>query len=156
MQKFQDLGLVSLKDKLQLDFPYLSKSNIDELIFAWDNVLVPNTYVLDKISQLNCNFALLSNVGLEHAEFIKNTLGNYPCLKNSEMHLSCYVGARKPTKLFFQSFLFDKPNQHWYFMDDINNNVNMAAKVGFTAFQFDLKSPSWKNDFDKIFDLLKG
>ena len=65
-----------------------------------------------------------------------------PVFNKCIQHFSCEVGARKPSKLFFQSFLMEEPHFHRsIFIDDIDENVEMAKKCGFRAVRFNI------NDF---------
>ena len=60
---------------------------------------------LKELENQDVKIALLSNMGLEHATFIRESLPEL--FQGRLLHLSCEVGARKPTKLYYQSFLQD-------------------------------------------------
>ena len=152
LQCDQDVGFTTIRKKINFMIKndtlswndYLPISNqhhekiINKLCNAWNKILKPSKIMFDFINELkndNITVALLSNMGSEHAEYIKNT---YPDLFNGNItHLSFEVGARKPSNLFFQSFLIDNPDfKNAIYIDDLEENVNAAKKNNFKAKKF--------------------
>lgn len=63
-------------------------------------------------------------------------------------HISYQVGARKPSKIYFQSFLLDHPG--WagaVYVDDRDDNLAVGKKYSFKSFKFEL---------DKVLQLSKA
>jgi len=159
IQARQDIGIKTLPVALKARFGF-NKSQIDRLITAWNHAIVPNEEMLDFVDSLKENgtkVAILSNMGLEHAAYIREV---YPRIFDGcTLHLSCEVGARKPTKLYYQSFLIQNPHfSGAIFLDDRPENVE-------TAKEFRLNAQHWRLDeFSKLakdqrqekLDLIKG
>ena len=87
-------------------------------------------------------------MGLEHAAYIRN---NHPeVFAGRILHLSCEVGARKPTKLYFQSFLMQHPEfADSVFVDDREENLEMAKQMGFEPHQFSLENLAQMSEDDR-------
>ena len=104
-------------------------SVLDELIGSWMKIISPLHKHIDFIKKLPCNIALLSNTGTDHAEVLKT-------LDIPIYHFSCYIGARKPSYLFYSSFLNRYPLFFGsVFIDDRQINLD-AAKEFFTPKHF--------------------
>ena len=116
---------------------------IDRIYDIWMNEVVhPIPEIVTVLEELvtRGRVALLSNIGSDHAKVIREKFP--PVFNKCIQHFSCEVGARKPSKLFFQSFLMDEPHFHRsIFVDDLIENVEMAKKCGFRAVRFNI------NDF---------
>ena len=83
--------------------------------------------------------ALLSNVGLEHAVQMARVLDIDSFFDKCVKHLSCHVGARKPTKLYYQSFLMQHPEFYGAaYLDDLQENLDASVPFGFRPRRFSL------------------
>ena len=92
---------------------------------------------LDDLKGQGEEVAILSNMGHEHATHIRE---NYPRIFDGcHLHLSCEVGARKPTKLYYQSFMMQYPHFAGApFFDDRPENVIAAKEFGLDGRHFEL------------------
>jgi len=143
-QKLHDLGLTKMSDELRDHFKIRSPVIIDELVTDWNNVIQPAHYILDILNKLIKNndlkVALLSNVGLEHAQRMEYVLNYGGFFKNSIKHFSCDVGARKPTILYYHTFLQLHPEFHGcVYVDDLQENLDASKQFGFKTFRFSLE-----------------
>lgn len=134
------IGATTLEKRLISKFPYLRDNDKNELIQIWNKTIYPNKQMINFMHELKhdgIKIALLSNIGLEHAEYIKNT---WPEIFDmSVCHLSHEVGAFKPTKLFYQSFLLEHEEfSGCIYLDDIKENVIAGSKFKFNAIEFNL------------------
>lgn len=105
------------------------KEHVQTLIDAWYQVVQPKYNMIDFVSDLDnkyrVTFALWSNMGLEHYTYLSNNYKMKPLFDNFINHLSFQVGARKPTKLFYQSFFIQHPQfNDVLFIDDLEENLN--------------------------------
>lgn len=88
------------------------------------------------IEKYRYEVSLLSNIGFDHADFLRQKC---PVFKKCNQHFSCDVGARKPTKLFYQSFLLEYGwDKDVLFFDDRPENVK-AAESYLAGVQFDIE-----------------
>lgn len=158
-QKLHDLGITSLVDELRDHFKLRSEPIIEEIVQEWSDIIYFDNKVLDHINFLlsdpDIKVALLSNMGLEHSKVLFNgpqTKRWANIFGKSIKFLSCDVGARKPNKLFFQSFLMDYPEfRGCVYVDDLQNNLNTATNYGFEAIPFDLNDYSVAKNLKKDF-----
>ena len=137
-----DVGRRALKEiiKYELNIKEWNLYSYNKIINSWLMCVTPIVEMqklLKELAENNYKVALLSNIGYDHANYISNLDGFKSCIK----HFSCEVGIRKPSKLFFQSFLMEYPEfiGASYFDDKIEN-INSAAAIGFDAIQFDLNT----------------
>jgi FMN phosphatase YigB (HAD superfamily) len=153
-----DLGFTTIEDELKDKLHINSEVTINKLNNCWMETLQPNRdmfkYLMDlmfvdKSTSTNVRtdvqVALLSNIGKEHAgalpekfnECLWNGYGTFEaCIK----HLSFEVGARKPSLLYYQSFLQMHPEfKGCVYVDDREENLITAEKLGFKPFKFSLK-----------------
>jgi len=166
MQPFFDNGILDMEKALQLRFPELSKREIDRAREAWLAVVKPCFPTLEVLTQLlseGASVALLSNIGRDHADYLSDMCsGQFDrCIK----HFSCDVGARKPTKLFYQSFTMDYPEfaqkklystgrltyskmSRGLFLDDRLENID-AARMYLDAKIFDISKHVSEEDAAK-------
>jgi FMN phosphatase YigB (HAD superfamily) len=140
-----DVGLTKMADELRDHFKIKSQVLIADLIDVWGKVIYPNESILNffatEVSLGRLNVALLSNVGLEHSARMKEILNanGRNLFDNSVKHLSCQVGARKPTKLYYQSFLMQHPEfASAAYLDDLIENLEAGAEFGLRPFHFAL------------------
>lgn len=156
-QKLHDLGLTKMRDELGDHFKVRSEPLMEELVKDWNDVIVPNKKVLDMLNKLilqhDLKVALLSNVGLEHKERMKEVLewGNF--FSNCITHFSCEVGARKPQMVYYHTFLQIHPEfEGCPYVDDLQENLDMGSKFGFKPFHYALDKVSFYNDELKDFE----
>lgn len=137
------IGAVTISNEIRRKFNNIfTEEQIEKIIDTWNKTVSPNEQMMNFISSLkydNIKIALLSNMGKDHAVYLKNT---YPLLFDVDViHLSYEVGSFKPHKLFFQSFLMN--NEEYagcVYLDDKKENIISAAKMKFNAVHFDLNS----------------
>jgi FMN phosphatase YigB (HAD superfamily) len=144
-QKLHDLGLTVMADELRDHFKIKSPVVIDKLLHTWDGSLVPDLDVLNMCNHLtehhDLKVALLSNIGIEHTSLMEQILEHNGFFHNAIKHFSCQVGARKPSLLFYQSFLMEHPEfQGCLYIDDIVDNLEAGKKFGFRCYHFALDS----------------
>jgi len=160
IQGMHDIGLLTMKQAFR-DKYELSHSNlisVDELLELWNSVLERNHFMINLMKDLHfqgVRFGLVSNIGYEHHQYLKKI-----CPEIFEMseihHLSYEVGARKPSKLYFQSFLQDHPS--WIgcvYVDDRMDNLLTGKQYGFRTIQFDLDNLSNLKDLKSSTDSMK-
>lgn len=139
-----DIGLTKMADELRDHFKIRSPLIMEELLGSWGSVIYPNhsimDFLADKIKHEGLEVALLSNVGLEHSARMRQLLNGWDgFFDNSVRHLSCQVGARKPTKLYYQSFLSQHPEfSGAAYLDDLPENLEMGKEFGLRPFHFSL------------------
>jgi FMN phosphatase YigB (HAD superfamily) len=138
-----DMGLTKMSDELHDHFKIKSPIIMDELLSSWNEVIKPNYIMIDKMLSLmkthNLKVALVSNIGLEHAAKMNQILNRGSFFNQCTLHLSCQVGARKPSKLYYQSFLMRHPEfSHCAYLDDLRENLDAGKQFGFRPFRFAL------------------
>lgn len=138
------IGATNLSKRLDSKFPTLTKENKSLIMQAWNNTISPNYQMLNFMKDLkneHIKIALLSNMGLEHAKHIEK---NYPEVFDVNVcHLSYEVGAFKPTKLFYQSFLLEHEEfLGCVYLDDLKENIIAGSKFKFNSVHFDLNKIS--------------
>lgn len=168
-QKLHDLGCTRMADELRDHFKIRSQVIIEELIQAWKDIIKPDYWVITKLDELirneNLQVALVSNIGLEHAEQIVPLLTHIhnpwtnqwyeSSFKKAIQHFSCFVGARKPSLLYYQSFLQLYPQfQGCVYVDDLHENLNASKQFGFQTFHFSLETVTEDNWTTKLEELV--
>jgi FMN phosphatase YigB (HAD superfamily) len=146
----QDIGLTTIARHAKLAFG-ASQECCEHLMEAWDHIIVPNPKMCTLLQELKddgVNIAILSNMGIEHAKLMRK---KYPeIFEGCTLHLSCEVGARKPAKLYYQSFLQDHPEfKGCVYVDDRDDNLATGLKYGFTSYKFDLDKFELLSDENK-------
>lgn len=157
LQRFQDNGLCSMRQALRLNYD-LHDDQLQELVDTWNAAVVPSEVMLnfmDTLRSEGIKIALLSNMGPEHITYLRSTCPRL--FENTIQHISCEVGARKPTKLFFQSFVLDNGEfRGCVYLDDIEENLRMGKKYSFKCYRFDLEESTraglaaQKQELDRI------
>jgi FMN phosphatase YigB (HAD superfamily) len=142
-QKMHDLGYTTIEDELREKFDIKSETTILKLKRIWNDSVTPCEPILEFFATLkqkhNLKIALLSNIGLEHAALMDKKLSHYRFIDNTIKHFSCEIGARKPSIIYYQSFLFAYPEfQGCLYIDDLQENLDAGAKFDFKPFKFDL------------------
>ncbi len=137
LQNMQDIGATTIRKSLRHHHG-INNENLEYLIEAWNSTVKPNEMMLnflDNLKSEHVKIALLSNMGHEHAEYLKRICPRL--FKNNIEHLSYQVGAAKPAKLYFQSFLIDNPEfQGAIFIDDRSENLKSAKGYHFKTYKF--------------------
>lgn len=140
LQKPQDLGMMDLAEGLAIYYPFLEDTAIDALVKSWNQVVTPNEVMMNFVANLKdegVKIAFLSNIGFTHLELLRKTLPEL--LRGSVEHMSCEVGARKPSRLYYQSFLMDHADFiGGVYVDDLEANLKVGKQFRFKTFQFDL------------------
>lgn len=140
VQNALDLGIYNISQALRLYFPKINKTQVSNLSEAWLTVVKPCDETINILQELiedkQIQVAILSNIGFDHADYLSNKLNKI--FKNTINHFSCDVGARKPTKIYYQSFIKDNPyfsevynvskflSYRGLFIDDREENVHAA------------------------------
>lgn len=138
LQASQDLGLTTIRQSLRHNHNIHEPELVEPLIEAWNASVKPNEMMLnfmDSLRSEGVKIALLSNIGFEHAEYLKKTCPRM--FENVAEHLSFEVGARKPSKIYYQSFLMD--HNEWtgaVYLDDRDENLKAGKKYSFKSFKF--------------------
>lgn len=158
-QKLHDMGLTSVSDELRDHFKIKSPVIIDELLKLWMGIVWRDNMALENMLEKHkVQVALLSNIGFEHAEMIKEwqALGRVdPFFPESIKHFSCYVGARKPSSLFYQSFLLDHPEfKGCLYIDDLQENLDTGSKFGFEPFRLSLEEDDISEKLKQIEEMI--
>jgi FMN phosphatase YigB (HAD superfamily) len=137
-QKNCDLGLTTIDNGIRYHFRITKagEAHLPGAQDAWMKSITPNKEMLDLISSLQQDgwkIALLSNMGYEHREKV------YPMFADHIRFLSCDVGARKPTTLFFKTFLDLHPEYVVAtYIDDLQENLDAGQSFGLKPIKFDL------------------
>jgi FMN phosphatase YigB (HAD superfamily) len=144
IQHPQDLGLYNIRQGFYRFNPHLQKKTLQDLHDVWLDIVIPSEPMLDVLEEgieKGYQIALLSNIGYDHAGVVRQRCKVF---QKCHQHFSCEVGARKPTKLYYQSFILQ---YGWpkdvYFFDDRIENIQ-AANDYLTGVQFDLDD--WEDD----------
>lgn len=146
VQKQQDLGLTTIVDEAEIKWN-LPSFTLDDLRNRWLETVKPNNHSIDFMNDLikkyNLKVALLSNLGVEHANLFTSVLAGNEVYDKSIHHFSCKVGARKPTRLYYKLFLEEYPEFNGaLYLDDIHENLETGKKMGLNTFHFDLSKYS--------------
>ncbi len=135
----QDLGLYNIRQGFYKFNPHLSKNVLQNIHDKWLDIVIPSEEMLDVLDEAlgkGYKIALLSNIGKDHCAVIRQKC---ECFKHCLQHFSCEVGARKPSKLFYQSFLLQYGwPKNIMFLDDRQENIE-AAKDYFFGVRFDME-----------------
>lgn len=139
LQAHQDIGITSVATELEFQYK-LSGTDICKLIECWNSTVTPNLSMMNFLENLRSDgvkIAFLSNMGPEHIEHLRSIAPKM--FDKGIQHISCEVGARKPTKLFFQSFVEDHAEfQGCVYIDDIEANLKAGKHYGFKVYGFNL------------------
>lgn len=147
-QKLHDLGLTNLKDELHDHFKIHSEVIMQELLSAWNESVWHEPVMIQLLNELtenNVKIALLSNIGFEHANFLTKELSGNKSFRDAIHFFSCNVGTRKPSILYYQSFLMMHPKfQGAIYIDDVQENLDTGKIFGFKTVHFSLDSLTGK------------
>lgn len=142
-QKLHDLGLTVMKDELKDHLKIKSPVITNKLLDSWNKCITPDLDVLNLFNTMtekhNLKVALVSNIGIEHAALMEHVLAHNGFFQNAIKHFSCNVGARKPTLLYYQSFLWEHPEfERCAYVDDVIENLEAGKRFGFQTYHFAL------------------
>lgn len=158
-QRLHDLGYTTMESELKERFGVKSQVTIDKVVSAWNDSIIPYTPILDKFNELrakhNLQVALVSNIGVEHAIMMEEKLKHDGFFPGAIKHFSCDVGARKPSMIYYQSFLWQYPEfQGCIYVDDLQENLDAGEKFGFKPFKFDLNEPNVDEKIKELEELI--
>jgi FMN phosphatase YigB (HAD superfamily) len=151
IQKTQDLGHTTVREALKDESGVENTETMNVLIAAWLDTIHLNHEVIREIesitSSLNIKVAILSNMGMEH----KNHIESQGFFKDAIKYYSCDIGVRKPSEIYYWSFLQRYPefNGATYF-DDMPDNINTGNKMGLNSVMFDISDCSIGKMNDRI------
>lgn len=140
-QQLHDLGYTLIRNELRDHFKIRSEETIERIMAEWNKTLTPNEGVISWLNGLmdrGVKIALLSNMGIEHFRIIKSLLGDK--LYDGSIHFfSCEVGSRKPSYVFYHTFLSMHPEyKESVYLDDNEENTKTGSKFGLNSILFDL------------------
>lgn len=155
-QQIHDLGYTTMEDELKDKFGLKSPVTLNRLVDAWNDSVTPCLPMIQQLNYLmsehNLQVALLSNIGIEHANMMKVKLQEGNFFPNAIKHFSCFVGARKPSMVYYQSFLMQFPEfKGCIYVDDLATNLEASKQFGFQTFHMSLE----EDDVDYKISLLK-
>lgn len=164
IQAHQDLGIIDMSQALRHHLGVDDKF-IPILLEEWNNCLKPNEKMMQLIEKYRSGvfeigyhpepvqLAVASNMGTDHFAYLSNTyhiiFERNKGFSNIDAFISSQIGARKPSKLFFQSIMMDYPQYKGaLFVDDRPENLK-AASMYFDTYLFDLEKATQENNIDK-------
>jgi len=137
-QKRCDLGISLIAEELTHRFSIKSDVLLKELTDLWMKAILPEGRMLTMLEGLQkegVQIALLSNMGHEH----QSSLSGESAFEKMVKFFSCLVGARKPTLLYYSTFLHLHPKfKGALYIDDLPENLAAGADFGFLPFHFAL------------------
>lgn len=143
VQGKQDIGIINIETALFTFFPGLDAGLLSYLKAKWLETLLPIEYMnvlLNSLVENGFKIALLSNIGFEHAEFLRKAC---PIYSSCIQFFSCEVGARKPSMIYFKTFLEEYPEFKFRpYFDDRIENVDSANRNGLLGIQFNIHDES--------------
>jgi HAD superfamily hydrolase (TIGR01509 family) len=132
IQPMQDVGHGTCYTLLK---PFIKNLEEEYLIEAWNKVIQVNPYVLELMEGFNGHGYILSNIGYEHAAFVKNELPDW------HLFFSCEIGLRKPSKLLYHHVMNEiccKDKKRIIFVDDRQENLSAAEDYFDYLIKYDL------------------
>jgi hypothetical protein len=158
-QKLHDLGFTRIADELRDHFKIRSQVIIEELMLYWDEVIDRYDIIFDFLDEISdkqqFEIALLSNIGFDHVRRL-DQLFEYQgqTFNGSIKHFSCQVGARKPSLIYYQSFLHLYPEfQNALYIDDLQENLDASKQFNFRTYRFALDEITQENYDAKMEEL---
>ena len=138
-QKQCDLGLTTIREEICHYFHIkTAHAALDGSGKAWLDCIVPNPKMLALLSSLQkegWKIALVSNIGYEHKAKVEIIPAFQGCVK----FFSCDVGARKPTALYYKTFLDLHPDFIGApYIDDLQENLDAGKAFGLKPIKFEL------------------
>lgn len=160
IQALHDVGYITMRQALRdkYELSHASNDEVETLINVWNLVVERNEFMINFMKDLSSQgvrFALLSNMGHEHHEYLKKICPEI--FELSEIHfLSYQVGARKPSRLFFKTFVEDYNS--WggsIYIDDRIDNLVASKQYAFRTIHFELDKQKSLFDLKKNTDQIK-
>ena len=165
MDGLLDVGLVNLGEAIRIYGILPPHDNPSYFLKTWNAALKPHPKMMawvERLKTADVQIAMVSNMGLDHAAYIRLTWPAF--FKDCSLHLSCEVGARKPSKLYFDCFdnnhkVFKWPRPILY-LDDKEENLKQGKNYGFKPCHFNLESfIKWPNkaqddDLEALFNVI--
>ena len=160
-QQIHDLGYTTMEDELKDHFGVKSPVTIQKLVKGWNDSVFPNLHILDRLNDMrdrhNLQVALLSNIGVKHAAMMEEKLAHNGFFPGAIKHFSCFVGARKPSMIYYQSFLTQYPQfKGCLYVDDLKENLHASTAFGFQTYHFTLEDPDYESKVQEIEELVIG
>lgn len=149
-----DCGILSISEALQIFYskqPQL-KQEISDTMRDWLGSLVPineSIKLLRELKSKNYKIYFLSNFYEEGFYYMKN---KFPILNESDGYLISYqVKLMKPNIKIYKMFLekFDLKPKECFFLDDLEENLEGARKVGIQGMVFEDANKVW-NYIEKV------
>lgn len=136
-----DLGKTNLNDEFIKSFPrHTHLSNL--LLKEWElaiNFESSMIHLLNRLYDNGINIAILSNIGIEHADLVDSWLAQEKFYEFSAKWFSCDQGVRKPDAEYYYKFLKHHPEfSGCYYFDDIQDNLETGLKFGLKSQRFAL------------------
>lgn len=137
IQPLQDLGYVTMQNELRHCYKIKLEEN-PKIQEAWNNSVHPNKISMKHFEEIvsNSSVAILSNIGTEHLALLASRLG--PKYHRCFHHMSCEVGLRKPSRMYYKSFLAQYPKfEGANYIDDRQENLDMGSECGLRTHYID-------------------
>lgn len=163
IQTHQDLGITNLDQSLRFHLG-IEDRFVPSLIEEWNKCITPCQDMFDLVDfcKKHTKVAIVSNMGEDHFQHL---ISSYPQLfENTDLHISYQVGARKPSKLYFQSLFIQYPEyKNSIYVDDRKENLKAAQNIvctafdsyKFTALHFDLNEIINQNALNENIEKIK-
>jgi FMN phosphatase YigB (HAD superfamily) len=144
MQKANDIGILDFQIAIQDYYDIQDNTQIKLCLDRWNDTVKTNVTMISFLKSLlqdNFSIALLSNIGYEHKALLPNLLKDiYTCDKGKLINwFSCEIGARKPTYLYYKTFLDIYPEFiNSVYIDDRIENLEASKLFGFEPYYLSL------------------
>jgi len=140
VQPAHDKGNIYIDEALAQNY-MATKSTRKELVEEWNKTVTSDTRMLSWIHTLleqEVEVALLSNMGWEHAEIIRDII-TPKIYDQCRTFLSCEMNVRKPMMEYYELItLFDPQYKGSVYLDDRPENIEAGIKAGFNGQLFEL------------------
>lgn len=157
IQCHQDIGYSQMRYELR-HYYGMNSAQQSSIIDAWMETIQPNPISIPAFQEVveRANVAILSNIGHEHHSIIEARLGG--AFRKCVPHMSCEVGARKPSRLYYKMFLDENPGfKGAVYVDDRPENLKTGSDYGLDSQLFDtstMKVDEQRNFWKKIISSL--
>lgn len=133
-QASHDLGIFSFAARINESFDIKSPAIMKDILSSWNACVKLDDLMMKFIEKRLAKgnkIALVSNIGFEHAALMEEQIIKKFNSTRLIPFFSCHVGARKPTMLYFQTFLSMHPDfKGAHYLDDRPENLSMGEKFG--------------------------
>lgn len=157
IQCSQDLGYTQLRYELKHYFN-MNAAEQSRIVDVWMETIRPNPTSIKAFEEIadRAKVAILSNIGHDHHSIIEARLGSQ--YRKCVHHMSCEVGARKPSRLYYKMFLDENPEFIGaVYVDDRPENLKTGTDYGFNSELFDtstMKIDEQKNFWQRMIKIL--